>query len=189
MNKTGGTPNFTANTMDIESLHFLGRLGKPWGHQGALTVHLEDVSFDDIVHAGSLFVDIEGQRVPFAFSKLYEKGGDTLIKFEDFHDPQSASILVGRDIYAPPGHLVDGSDESWDPEEFVGLLVRDEVHGELGEVVGIEGNVKNPVLVIQHGEKEVLVPLVDEMIVDMDLEERTLLIRTPDGLIDLYRGS
>ena len=173
--------------MDTDSLHFLGRLGKPWGHQGELTVHLEEVDLDEITHAGSIFVDIDGQRVPFFFSKLYEKGRDTLIKFDDFHDPQSASILVGRDIYAPPGHLADGSDESWDPEEFVGLLVRDEKHGDLGEVTALEGNAKNPVLVIMLGAQEVMVPLVDEMIVDINMEERSLLIRTPEGLIDLYR--
>lgn len=175
--------------MDLDSLHRLGKLGKPWGHQGELTVHLEDVDIDDIVHAGSLFVDIEGQRVPFFFTRLYEKGRDTLIKFDDFHDPQSAAILVGRDIYAPPGHLVDGSDESWDPEEFIGLVVRDEQHGELGEVTAIDGTPKNPVLVILHGEQEVMVPLVEEMIVDLDMEERSMTIRTPEGLIDLYRNA
>ena len=175
--------------MDLDSLHRLGKLGKPWGHQGELTVHLEDVDIDEIVHAGSLFVDIEGQRVPFFFTKLYEKGRDTLIKFDDFDDPQSAAILVGRDIYAPPGHLVDGSDESWDPEEFIGLVVRDEQHGELGEVTAIEGTPRNPVLVILKGEQEVMVPLVEEMIVDLDMEERTMTIRTPEGLIDLYRNA
>ncbi len=174
--------------MDTDSLHYLGRLGKPWGHQGELTVHLEDIELDDIVHAGSLFVDIEGQKVPFFFSHLHEKGRDTLIKFDDFHDPQSAGILVGRDIYAPPGHLADASDESWDPDEFLGMVVRDEVHGELGEVTGMEGTKDNPVLVIMRGDEEVLVPLVDEMIVSMDLEERSMLIRTPEGLIDLYRN-
>ena len=173
--------------MDTDSLHFLGRLGKPWGHLGELTVHLEEVDLDEITHAGSIFVDIDGQRVPFFFTRIYEKGRDTLIKFDDFNDPQSASILVGRDIYAPPGHLVDGSDESWDPEEFVGLLVRDEKHGDLGEVTALEGNAKNPVLVIMRGTQEVMVPLVDEMIVDINMEERSLLIRTPEGLIDLYR--
>ena len=173
--------------MDTESLHHLGKLGKPWGHQGELTVHLEDVDVDEIVHAGSLFVDIEGQRVPFFFTKLYDKGRDTLIKFDEIDDPQAAAILVGRDIYAPPGHLADASDESWDPDEFIGLLVKDEKHGDLGEVTGIEGTVKNPVLLIMHGEQEVMVPLVEEMIVDLDMEERSLVIRTPEGLIDLYK--
>jgi 16S rRNA processing protein RimM len=84
---------------------------------------------------------------------------------------------------------VDGSDESWDPEEFIGLVVRDEQHGELGEVTAIEGTPRNPVLVILKGEQEVMVPLVEKMIVDLDMEERTMTIRTPEGLVDLYRNA
>ena len=173
--------------MEEESLHRLGKLGKPWGHQGELTVHLDDLGPEDLNHTGTFFVDIDGQHVPFAYSKLHEKGPHVLVKFEDFPDPQAASILVDRDLFAPPGHFSDASDESWDPEEFIGMLVKDEVHGELGEVTGMEGTDKNPVLVILHGEVEVMVPLVEEMIVDIDMEERSMTIRTPEGLIDLYR--
>lgn len=175
--------------MDLESLHCIGRLGKPWGHQGELTVHLDDVDVDDLVHAGSLFVDIEGQKVPFFFSRLHDKGKEVLVKFDDFDDPQSASILVGRDLYAPPGLLSDGSDESWDPEEFIDMLVRDEEHGDLGVVTAIDGTAKNPLLVILRGEEEVLIPIAEEMILGVDPEENALLVRTPPGLIDLNKGS
>jgi 16S rRNA processing protein RimM len=175
--------------MDLESLQRIGRLGKPWGHKGELTVHLEGCDLDDLVAEGSLFVDIEGQKVPFFYSSLRDQGkAGVLVKFDDFTDPQSAGILVGRDLYAPPGHLSDGSDESWDPEEFLGMVVRDEEHGDLGEVTGMEGTDRNPVLVIQHGEQEVMVPLNEDMIIDLNVEERTLLVRTPPGLIDLYRN-
>ena len=175
--------------MDLESLHRIGRLGKPWGHRGELTVHLENCDLDDLVHAGCLFVDIDGQKVPFFFSDLHDKGRvGVLVKFEDFNDPASASILVGNDLFAPPGLLADGSDESWDPEEFIGLLVRDEEHGELGEVVGMEGTDRNPVLVIQQGGQEVMVPIADDIILGIDPEDRSLLVRTPPGLIELYRG-
>lgn len=174
--------------MDLDSLHRIGRIGKPWGHQGELIVHLDDIDPEDLVHAGSLFVDIEGQKVPFAFSKLHDKGSDVLVKFDDFNDPQSAQILVGCDLYAPPGLLADGSDESWDPEEFIDMLVRDEEHGELGIVTSIEGTDKNPVLVVLHGEEEVLIPVTDEMILGVDPEENVLLVRTPPGLIELNKG-
>ncbi len=175
--------------MDLESLQLIGRLGKPWGHKGELTVHLEDCDLDDLVHEGSLFVDIEGQKVPFFYTSLRDQGRvGVLVKFDDFTDPQSASILVGRDLYAPPGHLSDGSDESWDPEEFIGLIVRDEEHGDLGEVTGIEGSKHNPVMSILLGEQEVMVPIVADMILDLNVEERTMLVRTPPGLIDMYRN-
>ena len=175
--------------MDLESLQRIGRLGKPWGHRGELTVHLENCDLEDLVPEGALFVDIEGQKVPFFYTHLRDQGkAGVLVKFDEMADPQSAGILVGRDIYAPPGHLADGSDESWDPEEFIGIVVRDEEHGELGEVTAIEGTDLNPVLVILHGDQEVMVPLVEDLILDLDLEERTMLVRTPPGLIEMYRG-
>ena len=176
------------HTVDLDSLNRIGRLGKPWGHHGELLVHLDELDPEDLAHAGSLFVDIEGQKVPFAFSKLHEKGNEVLVKFEDFDDPQSAQIIVGRDLYAPPGLLADGSDESWDPEDFIDMLVRDEEHGELGIVTAIEGTDKNPVLVVLHGEEEVLIPVTDEMILGVDPEENVLLVRTPPGLIELNKG-
>lgn len=175
--------------MDLESLQRIGRLGKPWSHRGELTVHLENCDLEDLVPEGALFVDIEGQKVPFFYTHLRDQGkAGVLVKFDEMADPQSAGILVGRDIYAPPGHLADGSDESWDPEEFIGIVVRDEEHGELGEVTAIEGTDLNPVLVILHGDQEVMVPLVEDLILDLDLEERTMLVRTPPGLIEMYRG-
>ncbi len=174
--------------MDTDSLHHLGRLGKPWGHQGEISIHLQGVEPGDIKDLGVLFVEIDGQKVPFFFTRLYDKGRETLVKFDDFADPQAASILTGCEVFAPPGHLVDASDESWDPEEFIGLLVMDEEHGALGEVTAIEGTDDNPVLVILKGEQEVMVPLVDEMIVGLDAEEGFLVVRTPPGLVDLYRG-
>lgn len=175
--------------MDLDSLHRIGTLGKPWGHQGELTLHLESMDPEDLAHAGTLFVDIEGQRVPFFFSSLREHGrAGVLVHFDEFSDPGAASVLVGREVYAPPGLMADGSDESWDPEECIGMLVHDEAYGELGEVTGIEGTDDNPVMVIQHGEVEVLVPLADEVILGIDPEENTMLVRTPPGLIELYKG-
>jgi 16S rRNA processing protein RimM len=68
------------------------------------------------------------------------------------------------------------------------MVVADEEHGDLGEVTGIEGTDKNPVLVILRGEQEVMVPLAEEMILGIDPETNTLLVRTPPGLVDLYRN-
>lgn len=172
--------------MDPESLRRIGKLGRPWGHLGDLTVHLDVVDPEDIEHHGSLFVDIEGQMVPFFFSALRDKGRDVLVKFDEIDNPQAAAVLVGCDLYAPPGLLADGSDESWDPEECIGLLVIDHEHGELGEVVRVEGVRSNPVLVIQHGEKEVLMPLAAELIEKIDPEVGALHVKLPPGLVDLY---
>lgn len=172
--------------MDLDSLNKVGRIGKTWGHQGELSLHLEGLVAEDLEDHGSLFVDIQGQKVPFFFSSLRDRGRQgTLVKFDEIDDPQAAAFLVGCDVYVPPGLLIDGSDESWDPEELIGLLVVDREHGELGEVTGMDGTERNPVLVVQKGEQEVLIPLVEDMVEEMDPEAGVLYVRTPPGLLDM----
>lgn len=175
--------------MDLDSLPRIGKLGKPWGHQCDLTLHLDAAELEDLIEAECLFVDIDGQKVPFFFTKLRDKGRDILVKFDDFNDPQSAAILVGRDIYAPPGLLVEDGEDGWDPATLIGMQVADEEHGELGEVVALDGTDDHPVLVIRRGEEEVLVPLADELVVGIDAEQGLLVVRTPPGLLELYRGA
>jgi 16S rRNA processing protein RimM len=175
--------------MDLDSLPRIGKLGKPWGHQGDLTVHLDELDPEDLADAECLFVDIDGQKVPFFFTKLRDKGRDILVKFDDFNDPQSAAILVGRELYAPPGLLVEDGDEHWDPATLIGMKVADEAYGDLGEVVALDGTDDHPVLVIQRGDEEVLVPLADELVVGIDAAQGLLVVRTPPGLLELYRGA
>ncbi len=175
--------------MDLDSLRRIGRLGKPWGHQGDLTVHLDAVEVDDLADAECLFVDVDGQKVPFFFTKLQEKGRDVLVKFDDFHDPQAAAMLVGCDLYAPPGLLVEDDEEHWDSATLIGMQVADEAFGELGKVVALDGTDEHPVLVIRSGGQEVLVPLADELVVGIDAAQGILVVRTPPGLLELYRGA
>ena len=151
-------------------------------------MHLDDLDPADIAKNGSFLIDIAGQMVPFRFSALRDNGRDLLVPFDEIDDPQAAAVLVGCDLYAPPGLLADGSDESWDPEELLGLLVIDHVHGELGEVIRVDGIRSNPVLVIQHGDKEVLMPLAAELIDRIDPDEGAMHVKLPPGLVELYLG-
>ena len=179
--------------MELGSLQHIGRLGKPWGHRGELSLQLEEVSFDEVLALGVFFVELDGQRVPFHISHLREHPRvGAVVKFEELNDPQSVGFLVNGEVFAPPGHflreLEEEEDENLDPEAFIGMLVLDEEHGELGHIVGTEGTVDHPVMVIRNGEQEILIPMVDDMIAGIDTETGHLVVRTPPGLVDLYRG-
>jgi 16S rRNA processing protein RimM len=178
--------------MDLDQLHHLGRLGKPWGNRGELVLHLQ-ADFEEVLELGVLFAEIDGQRVPFHLVHLREHPRvGAVVLFEDLADPQSVGFLVGCEIFAPPGHepVVEGDEEeeNMDPEQFIGMHVLDVEHGELGEIVGTEGTEDHPVMVVRRGGQEILIPLVDDMITGIDLDTGHLIVRTPPGLVDLYRS-
>jgi hypothetical protein len=90
--------------MEEEVLHPLGKLGKPWGHQGELTLHLEGAEVDDIRAMGVLFVDLDGQHVPFFVSRIREHARTgAVVQFDELDRPQAVAFLVNREVFAPPG--------------------------------------------------------------------------------------
>ena len=180
--------------MDLSKLHHLGRLGKPWGHRGELSFQIKNADFEEVLSLGVLFAEIDGLRVPFHVSHMREHPRvGAVVKFEDIDDPQAGSFLVNCEVYAPPGHErpeVDEQEdeENLDPEELIGMHVLDEEYGELGEITGTEGTEDHPVMVVRKGDQEILIPIVDDVITGIDLDTGHLVVRTPPGLVDLYRS-
>lgn len=43
-----------------------------------------------------------------------------------------------------------------------------------------------PIMAIDFGEKEILIPLIDEVIKQVDRQNKTIHIKAPQGLIDIY---
>lgn len=173
--------------MEREHLRRIGRLGKPWGNKGELTLHLDPVDPGTITAHGWVFLDIDGQEVPFPVSAITDKGRDLLIKFDEVDDPQAAAVLVGRDVLFERSRLGDEGGHDWDLDDLIGMQVTDEVHGLLGEVTALAGTDDNPVLVIGRDPNEIMVPAAEGIVLEVDPDQRTITVRTPEGLVDLYR--
>lgn len=175
-------------------MHHLGHLGKPWGHKGEIAFFLDGAQLEEVQQFGVLFLELDGQKVPFFVSHLrqHPRAG-AVVKFEDLHDPESVAFLVNAEVFAPPGHQPavneEEEDENLDPDEFIGMTVMDEQHGILGVITGTEGSEDQPVMVVEQEGREILIPMVDDMITGIDVETGHLVVRTPPGLVELYRGA
>ena len=44
----------------------------------------------------------------------------------------------------------------------------------------------NPLFAITFGEKEILLPISDEIILKVDRKKKTIEVRAPEGLVDIY---
>ena len=69
--------------------------------------------------------------------------------------------------------------------ELVGCEVQDTEGRLIGEVAAVEGSIEMSRLVINAPHGEVLIPLVDEICVEVAPAERRIRIKAPDGLIEL----
>ena len=112
--------------------------------------------------------------------------GRPVILFKGIGSMDDAELLAGTELRVP----ADASDaELLDEGEFfhrdlIGCAVVTERGDPVGEVTAVEGDRGNTRLVVRSTRQEVLIPLADE-ICTVDVARKRIVVRPPDGLLEL----
>ncbi len=89
-------------------------------------------------------------------------------------------LLIPADAAAPP----DSGEVRY--RDLIGLVATDEGGVELGKVIDLLEISPGELLVVRGSEgKEMLVPFVKEIVQEVDLERRVVLLKLPEGLREL----
>ena len=82
----------------------LGRIVKIHGCEGAVTVKIEKIFSDNIPEMESVFLEIDGRRVPF-FIEHYQNYGheNILFWFEDYKSVEKVTEFIGCKVYILTG--------------------------------------------------------------------------------------
>jgi 16S rRNA processing protein RimM len=108
------------------------------------------------------------------------------IKFEDVEEEADADDLIGAELYLPLSSLPKLDDDKFYFHEIIGFKVTDESFGYVGVIKSINDQTSQTILIIDREGKDVLVPLNDDFVTKVDKENKTMILNTPDGLIDMY---
>ncbi len=163
-----------------EDVYKIGRLGKTHGVKGEVSFQFDDDIFDR-VDAEYLVLDIDGILVPF-FMEEYRFRSDTvcLVKFCDIDTQQRAAELTGCNVFFPR----DLADEAGKQPSLASLVGFDivEAKGTVGRVASIDDTTENLLFELEDG---TLIPANDELIEDIDMEQRKIIMNIPEGLLDI----
>lgn len=104
-----------------------------------------------------------------------------LVTFDGVSEPAAAHALAGTQVMVRTADVpLDMAEEPFDP---MGLAVVDEMHGHLGEIVDVIETGANDVWVVQGDRGEVLVPVIDDVVLDIDTTEGEVTVRLLPGLL------
>ena len=165
-----------------EEVYKIGRLGKAHGVKGEVSFQFDDDIFDR-VDADYLVLDIDGILVPF-FMEEYRFRNDTvcLVKFCDIDTQQRAQELTGCDVYFPRA-LAEEAEVMLSLASLVGFDIVYSSNGNtFGNIVAIDDSTINLLFELEDG---TLIPASDELIEDIDAEQRTIRMNIPEGLLDI----
>jgi len=168
-----------------ENLISLGKITKTHGYSGGLVFVLETFKTGVLRDFEWIFIKKHGEKVPY---KILERNDTSdakmIINLKDIEDEESAKSFINCEFYLPDFEIdLAPSDEilisgltGWKLYHF------DKYLGVVEEV--IENKAQMLLSVIGEG-SEFLIPFVDEFIVDISTDNKSIIMDIPEGLIDL----
>ena len=175
--------------MDKDDYFYLGKVLKTYGSKGHLLIFLDVDDPERYAEMDTLFIGIDNDRIPYFIDELELKQKNTaVIGFEDVDTADDARIFVGREIYLPSTMLPQLEGKKFYYHEIIGFSVIDKFHGNIGTLKSVLDLPQQSLMQIMQGSKEILVPMIDEVLLKVDRKKRELQINAPEGLIEIYLG-
>jgi 16S rRNA processing protein RimM len=172
--------------MNINACFELGYITKKHGLQGEVSIHLDTDNPENYSELESVFVEIDQKLVPFFIESLSIRGEKALVKFEGVEDAEGAEELKGSKLFLPLENLPPLEGKTFYFHEVIGFRITDRSFGLIGTVTDIYDVSAQQLFAIDHKGKEVLVPVNDEIIEQVDRSEKIIHVDLPEGLIDIF---
>lgn len=172
--------------MTKEESFYIGYITKTKGLKGELQLYFEFEDYQDL-DLDVIFLELNGKMVPFfvASHKLYENSTG-LFYFDDVDHVDKAQPLVKKKAYLPLSKKPEREDDEFYYTDLKGFIAVDETLGELGEIIEVNEYPQQFVATVTYQNKEILFPLNEDFIVEIDDEENILTLDLPEGLLDIY---
>jgi 16S rRNA processing protein RimM len=162
----------------------VGRIGRPHGLRGDVTVEVRTDDPDSRFAAGAVLLTDPASTGPLTVTRCRRSGGILVLAFEGSEDREAAERLRGTLLLVSTDDLPasDDPDEFYD-HELIGLTMRDTAGVEMGTVTDVLHPPAAPVLEVRTEEgQSVLVPFVSVIVPQVDLAGGFCVVDPPDGM-------
>ena len=108
--------------------------------------------------------------------------GTPLISFKGVTDRDRAEALIGAELFIPETELPELDEDSYYWFELIGIEVYNTEEEYLGRITSIFPTGSNDVYVVKNKTNEVLIPALESVVIDIDLELKRMRVDLPEGL-------
>ncbi|MEP7324249.1 MAG: hypothetical protein ABI761_20125 [Saprospiraceae bacterium] len=132
-------------------------------------------------------IKTQGILAPY-FIKSKTKNSDFLdIIFEDIKEDQDIKDIAHQEIFI---HTINRSsrdipEEEGDVNEWIGFSIKDNKEGDIGLIESIEELPGQILAGLHFQDRMIQIPLAEDLILDIDLENKIILMDLPEGILML----
>jgi len=171
----------------MDRLVVIGEIVRPHGLRGEVRVTplTDDPARFEGLDACVVWDAAQDVREVRRVAAARRQGGAVVLALAGCDSVAAARALAGRLVAVPEAEALDPGPGHFYPWQLTGCRVTTEDGREVVRVTGIERSPAHDLWVVADGAREHLVPAVPEIVVEVDLAGRRVVIRPPEGLLEL----
>lgn len=109
-----------------------------------------------------------------------------ILKLEGADDRNAAEALRGKELYITEDDLPELPEGQYYVRDLIGMSVTEEDGNLLGHVTDVLQNMAQDIFEVEsENGKKLLIPKVDQFVLDIDAEKREITVRLIEGMLDL----
>jgi len=173
--------------MQKEDCFYLGKIVTKYSFKGELLAKLDTDQPELYEHLDAIFIQVRNNLIPFFVESSQLHKSDLLrVKFEDVDTEGDADALIKSELYLPLKFLPKLEGNKFYFHEVIGFIITDKNFGEVGVIKAINDSTAQALFEVDRNGLEILIPMNDQFIIKVNRGDKTILMETPEGLIDLY---
>ncbi len=169
-----------------EDLIKIGHFNKPHGIKGELSFSFTDDSFDES-ECPFLICELDGIFVPFRIEEYrFRSDSSALMKLKGINTDEQAKTFSNLDVYFPKQYLkTDSESENYTWDYFIGFTLQDTDGKVVGQIIDVDETTINVLFVVEYKKDEVLIPVSEEIVLEIDQKKKIIRLELPEGILDL----
>ena len=172
--------------MRKEDCFFLGTVVAKYSFKGEVLIKLDTDDPETYLSLQSFLLEDESRLIPCFTTKVQLHQSQLLrVSVEGVNSEKQADLMIGKSVYLPLDQLPKLDDDQFYFHEIIGFKVIDSVQGPIGIITGVNDTSSQVLLEVEHNDKQILIPLVDELIQQLDKQKKQIYLSIPEGLLDL----
>ncbi|WP_339655284.1 ribosome maturation factor RimM [uncultured Maribacter sp.] len=173
--------------MRKEDCFYLGNIVSKYSFKGEVLVKLDTDDPEIYENMESVFVSLGNNLVPFFIKRCrLHKSNLLRIDFEEVKSESDADRIMKCGLYLPLTQLPKLTGNKFYYHEVIGFTVIDALRGNIGIIQSVNDTTAQALFEIQKEDKQLLIPINDDIVTQVDRENQTVFVKTPEGLVDLY---
>jgi len=173
--------------MRKEDCFYLGKIAKKFSFKGEVLIYLDTDEPELYEDMESVFVEFGKNLIPYFIENSSLHKNDFLrVRFEDVKTEAEAEELLGNAVYLPLKMLPKLTGNKFYFHEVIGFEVEDKRLGVVGVIQSINDSSAQPLFEVLKGDVEILIPMIDHFLVEIDRKNKKVKMDLPEGLIEMY---